>query len=104
MEIVKVGFIGCGGNASGHIGRVLGMGDTEVVALCDVSEQSLKRVKDQHQGVADLPTFRDYKEMLENEKDLDDVPKETRKKLKFVLVDRVEEVFAEALVAKSKLQ
>ncbi|HJO91065.1 MAG TPA: S16 family serine protease, partial [Anaerolineales bacterium] len=37
-----------------------------------------------------------------NEKDLDDVPKETRKKLKFVLVDRVEEVFAEALVAKSK--
>ena len=65
MEKVRVGFIGCGGNASGHIGRVLGMGDTEVVALCDVSEQSLERVKDQHQGVADLPTFRDYKEMLE---------------------------------------
>ena len=36
-----------------------------------------------------------------NEKDLDDVPKETRKKLKFVLVDRIEEVFAEALVAQS---
>ena len=65
MEKVRVGFIGRGGNASGHIGRVLGMGDTEVVALCDVSEQSLERVKDQHQGVADLPTFRDYKEMLE---------------------------------------
>jgi len=36
-----------------------------------------------------------------NEKDLDDVPRETRKKLKFVLVDRIEEVFAEALVAQS---
>jgi len=36
-----------------------------------------------------------------NEKDLDDVPNETRKKLRFVLVDRVEEVFAEALIAKS---
>ena len=36
-----------------------------------------------------------------NEKDLDDVPDETRKKLRFVLVDRVEEVFAEALIAKS---
>ena len=31
-------------------------------------------------------------------------PKETLKKLKFVLVDSVEEVFAEALVTKSKLQ
>lgn len=36
-----------------------------------------------------------------NEKDLDDVPNETRKKLRFVLVDTVEEVFAEALIAKS---
>ena len=36
-----------------------------------------------------------------NEKDLDDVPKETRKKLKFVLVDTIEEVFAEALVPQS---
>ena len=65
MEKVKVGFIGCGGNASGHIGRVLGMGETEVVALCDVSEPSLERVKDQHREVADLPTFGDYREMLE---------------------------------------
>ena len=65
MEKVKVGFIGCGGNASGHIGRVLGMGETEVVSLCDVSEPSLERVKDQHREVADLPTFGDYREMLE---------------------------------------
>ena len=36
-----------------------------------------------------------------NEKDLDEVPNETRKKLKFVLVDTIEEVFAEALIAKS---
>ena len=33
-----------------------------------------------------------------NEKDLDDIPTETRQQLKFVLVDRVEEVFAEALL------
>ena len=36
-----------------------------------------------------------------NEKDLDEVPNETRKKLKIVLVDTIEEVFAEALIAKS---
>ena len=32
-----------------------------------------------------------------NEKDLDDVPEEVRKQVKFVLVDRVKEVIAEAL-------
>jgi ATP-dependent Lon protease len=36
-----------------------------------------------------------------NEKDLDEIPNETRKKLKFVLVDTIEEVFAEALIARS---
>ena len=33
-----------------------------------------------------------------NEKDLDDVPEEVRKQVKFVLVDRVQEVIAEALM------
>jgi predicted dehydrogenase len=65
MDKIRVGFIGCGGNASGHIGRVLGMDETEVVALCDVSEDSLDRVKGHHEGTAELPTFQNYKEMLE---------------------------------------
>jgi ATP-dependent Lon protease len=32
-----------------------------------------------------------------NEKDLDDVPEEVRKELKFILADRVEDVLAAAL-------
>ena len=35
MDRIRVGFIGCGGNASGHVGRVLAMGECDVVALCD---------------------------------------------------------------------
>ncbi|MBT6149749.1 MAG: gfo/Idh/MocA family oxidoreductase, partial [Gemmatimonadetes bacterium] len=35
MSKIRVGFIGCGGNASGHIGRILEMPEAEVVGLCD---------------------------------------------------------------------
>ncbi|HET6387046.1 MAG TPA: Gfo/Idh/MocA family oxidoreductase [Armatimonadota bacterium] len=37
-EIVKVGCIGCGGNARGHIGRVLGIPEAKIVGVCDVVE------------------------------------------------------------------
>jgi ATP-dependent Lon protease len=36
-----------------------------------------------------------------NEKDLDDIPEEIRKELNIVLVDRVEQIFAAALLDKS---
>ncbi len=65
MDKIRVGFIGCGGNAGGHIGRILGISETEVVGLCDVSEASLERVKEQHGAVVDRPVFRDYRQMLD---------------------------------------
>ena len=37
MSTIRVGFIGCGGNASGHVGRILAMGECEVVGLCDLA-------------------------------------------------------------------
>ena len=64
MDKIRVGFIGCGGNASGHIGRILEIPETEVVALCDVSETSLERVRERYAAVESLPVFRDYKDML----------------------------------------
>ncbi|MEC7841547.1 MAG: hypothetical protein VX911_01600, partial [Candidatus Latescibacterota bacterium] len=60
MGRIRMGFIGCGGNASGHIGRVIEMAETAVVALCDVSDDSLQRVRERHDAVGDLPTFSDY--------------------------------------------
>lgn len=64
MGSIRMGFIGCGGNASGHIGRVIEMAETAVVALCDVSDDSLQRVRERHAAIGDLPTFSDYEEML----------------------------------------
>ena len=69
MSTIRVGFIGCGGNASGHVGRILAMGECEVVGLCDVSETSIERVRERHREqythIADVPVFADYREMLD---------------------------------------
>ncbi len=65
MDKIRVGFIGCGGNASGHIGRVLDIPEAEVVALCDVDPASLQRAKDRNARAAELPEFTHYQKMLE---------------------------------------
>ena len=65
MDKIRMGFIGCGGNASGHIGRVLDIPEAEVVALCDVDQASLQRAKERHTQAAELPEFTHYQEMLE---------------------------------------
>ena len=65
MDKIRVGFIGCGGNASGHLGRVLDIPEAEVVALCDVDQASLQRAKERHSKAAELPEFTHYQEMLE---------------------------------------
>jgi predicted dehydrogenase len=66
MERIRVGFIGCGGNASGHIGRIHEMSDAQVVALCDPSAASLERARERNATLPDnIPTFFDHKQMLE---------------------------------------
>ncbi|MEW6756254.1 MAG: Gfo/Idh/MocA family oxidoreductase [Candidatus Latescibacterota bacterium] len=65
MGKIRMGFIGCGGNASGHLGRILEMGhEVEVVGLCDTSPLSLQRAKERNPGAAAVPTFADYRQML----------------------------------------
>ncbi len=51
---VKIGFIGCGGNARGHMNTLNGMEDVKLVALCDVREESARRAADQF-GSKPLP-------------------------------------------------
>lgn len=62
---VRVGFIGCGGIATGHFKRLLEVPECEVVALNDTSEQSLKRFVERVPQAAGLPTYSDYKQMLD---------------------------------------
>ena len=64
MAKIRMGFIGCGGNASSHIGRCLEIPEVEIVALCDVSDASIDRARERNPRVAELPVFRDYQEML----------------------------------------
>lgn len=64
MERLRIGMIGCGGNATGHLRRLMGIRDAEVVALNDVSEESLARMVERVPEAEGLPRFSDYKEML----------------------------------------
>ncbi len=65
MDRIRMGFIGCGGNASSHVQRCLDIPEVDIVALCDTSDQSISRCKERNPGVAELPVFRDYREMLD---------------------------------------
>lgn len=72
MAKIRMGFIGCGGNASSHVQRCLDIPEVEIVGLCDTSEQSVKRCRERNPGVADLPVFREYRDLL-NQVEMDAV-------------------------------
>jgi len=70
-DTIRFGVIGTGGMAQGHIERLLKMPEVKVAAFADISEQSLERTRSKHgEAVADVPTFSDYRKML-NEAKLD---------------------------------
>ncbi len=64
-EKIRVGMIGCGGNARGHMGRLLQIDGVEIVALSDPSEQSLAATIERYPQLADVPKFADYRDMLD---------------------------------------
>jgi len=70
MGKIRFGFIGCGSNACGHVGRILEMPETQIMALCDISDQSLDRMREHNPGVVGLPCYHDFRDML-NEVELD---------------------------------
>ncbi len=68
--IIRLGFIGCGGNGAGHVKRVLEtLGkDVEVAGFSEPNEKSRDRLFDwglKDKNVKGIPTFGDYTEMLE---------------------------------------
>jgi predicted dehydrogenase len=68
-DTIRFGVIGTGGMAQGHIERLLKMPEVEVAAFADISAQSLARTREKHgAAVADVPTYHDYREMLEKSK------------------------------------
>ncbi len=64
-ETIRVGAIGSGGNARGHMRRLVAMDGVELVAITDPSEEAIKAARKQVTETADLPAFDDHTEMLD---------------------------------------
>ena len=48
MKEVKIGFIGCGGNANGHMNRLAEIEGARVVAVCDVQAERAQSAAEKH--------------------------------------------------------
>jgi predicted dehydrogenase len=66
MEQVRVGIIGTGGMAQGHIRNLLQNPEASVTALCDIRDEALTRTVERFPGLADAPQFADYREMIDS--------------------------------------
>jgi len=62
---VKVGVIGCGGIAQGHISRLIEMPDAEVTGLMDTDQTHLDLTVQRHPELEGVPQFLDYKQLIE---------------------------------------
>lgn len=64
MSKVRIGFIGTGGMAQGHIKGLAANPDVEVVGFCDIREEALKRTVENHPTLKDVPQFKEYRELI----------------------------------------
>ena len=48
MKEVKIGFIGCGGNANGHMNQLAGIEGARVVAVCDLQAERAQSAAEKH--------------------------------------------------------
>ena len=63
---VRIGMIGVGGMVTGHARNLAkNIPEAEIVAICDTSQASLDRCREQA-GLGDVPAFDDYKKMLDS--------------------------------------
>jgi len=60
---VRIGFIGTGGIAQGHIQRLSGNSDAQLVAYCDLDLERAQKAAEEYGGNA----YRDFEKMLDGE-------------------------------------
>ncbi len=63
-ETVRVGMIGCGGNARGHARRLLGLDGVEIVGLCDPTQAAIAATRKVDERLTEVPAFAEYGDML----------------------------------------
>ena len=68
MDSVRVAMIGCGGFQRYRLGNLLKVKEAQVVALVDPEEGQIAQTKEAHPSLADVPTYHDYREMLDKVK------------------------------------
>ena len=68
MKEVKIGFIGCGGNANGHMNQLAGIESARVVAVCDLQVERAQSAAEKHKA----DSYTAHQELLERD-DLDAV-------------------------------
>lgn len=64
MTKVRVGIIGTGGMAQGHIKRLLQNPDAEIAALCDIRDIALANTVERFPELKDKPQFKDFRDMI----------------------------------------
>lgn len=65
MAPLRIAHIGCGGNQRWHISQVIDMPEFLITALVDPSEAQLKKTVETYPKLAEVPTFSDYRTMLD---------------------------------------
>lgn len=60
LDIVRIGFVGCGGNARGHMNTLKKLEGASIVAVCDVIEKNAKEAA----GITGGTPYTDLHEML----------------------------------------
>ncbi|MCD6359796.1 MAG: Gfo/Idh/MocA family oxidoreductase, partial [Armatimonadetes bacterium] len=63
MDEIRVGFVGAGGNARGHMGRLAEIEGVRIVAIADVSRETAVGAADEYGATA----YADHREMLDAE-------------------------------------
>lgn len=61
---IKVAMIGCGGNARGHMSRLLQLDGVKIVGLCDTADPAIAASCQIDASIAACPVFSDCKKML----------------------------------------
>lgn len=61
MDEVRIGFVGAGGNARGHMGRLGEVEGARIVAICDISAEAAGAAAQEHGGAV----YTDHHQMLD---------------------------------------
>jgi predicted dehydrogenase len=64
MDKVRVGIIGTGGIAQGHIRRLLANPEASITALCDIRDAAFDSTLKNFPELKDVPQFKEYKELI----------------------------------------